>query len=595
MISPLDSPPWHASYEWYDNLQHAMRLWINNFELLCQKHLPYEEALRDLWLDSPGWKEACQRMWWTWMTDPSLWQGWSKEWMDHALAIQENVELCFKGDKEGPLYQDKRFRDPAWWEQAWSHAIAQLYTMTCRMLQERIDRLTHLSPTTQGLLRFFSRQWCDAFAPSNSIFLNPEIWRTTIEEKGANWVRGMEHMLADVQSAGWSGMPSLVDHYAFSVGKDLAATPGVVAFKNELVELLWYRPRTTHQSKVPLLIVPPCINKYYILDLQAHNSLVGFLLDQGHPLCMISWRNPDHGDTELGFEDYLRLGPLAALGWMRDFFGAESVDCLGYCLGGTLLACCLAYLAAHGKDWVRSASFMTTMLDFQHPGELGALTQCGLIETMEHGWKRMGYCDGRLMSATFGMLRSQDFLWTAMVNHYLLGKKRSAMDFLYWNADHTRLPAAMHRFYLQAMYCDNALIVPGALQLLDTPIDLGRIAIPCYMVGAIEDHIVPWQATYASACALGGSVTYRLAGSGHIAGMINPPSQKKYGYWTGPSPSPSLPAEEWKASAVKQEGSWWTDWAAWLQALPYQEQPSLHPEDRGMADYPAAPGDYVHG
>ncbi|MEM6491684.1 MAG: alpha/beta fold hydrolase, partial [Pseudomonadota bacterium] len=386
---------------------------------------------------------------------------------------------------------------------------------------------------------------------------------------------------------------SMTDESAFELGVDIAASPGTVVFENELMQLIQYAPTTDQVRERPLLIVPPWINKFYILDLRPKNSFIRWCVEQGLTVFVISWVNPDAEMAQKSFDSYLREGPIAALDAIeRACGGVREVDAVGYCLGGTLLATTLAWAAAKGDRRIASATYFTTMVDFAEVGELGVFIDEEQLQALEKQMADRGYLDGGQMAKTFNMLRANDLIWSFVVNNYLMGKDPIPFDLLYWNSDSTRMPAAMHGFYLRRMYQENALQNAKALNIAGVDIDLRAIKTPSYLLSTKEDHIAPWPSTYAATQLYDGPVTFRLAGSGHIAGVVNPPAAGKYGYWTADENPPDPSA--WYASATHHEGSWWTDWRAWLDRnSPCVDVPARNPGDGGLAAIEPAPGRYV--
>jgi len=386
-------------------------------------------------------------------------------------------------------------------------------------------------------------------------------------------------------------MVSMTDLDAFELGKNVATTPGKVVFQNDLMQLLQYTPATETARKRPLLIVPPWINKFYILDLQDKNSFIKWAVDKGHTVFVISWVNPDETLADKGFEDYLLEGPMAALDAIEQATGVREVNAVGYCLGGTLLNVTLAYMAAKKDNRIKSATLFTTMLDFAEPGELEVFIDEEQIAALEERMDRDGYLEGADMAMTFNMLRANDLIWSFFINNYLLGKDPLPFDLLYWNSDSTRMPATMHSFYLRKMYQENLLKKAGGITLDGTPIDLTKVKTPLYFLSTLEDHIAPWESTYSGAQLASGPVKFVLSGSGHIAGVINPPARKKYGYWTNTKLADTAGA--WFMSAKQKEGSWWLDWDRWVSKFAGEEVPARIPGDRKLKALENAPGSYV--
>ncbi|MDD3449641.1 MAG: class I poly(R)-hydroxyalkanoic acid synthase, partial [Gammaproteobacteria bacterium] len=466
--------------------------------------------------------------------------------------------------------------------------IKQAYLLTAKWMLAVVRGAEGLEPNAARKVDFYTRQLLDALAPTNFLATNPEVLRTTLESNGANLVRGMEHLLDDLQDG--QLRTRMTDLEAFTLGQNIAVTPGKVVFQNELMQLLQYTPTTEKVRKRPLLIVPPWINKFYILDLREKNSFIRWAVAQGHTVFVISWVNPDARLAEKNFDDYLTEGPLAALDAIEKATGERQVNAVGYCLGGTLLASTLAWLAARRRKRIASATFLTTMLDFSDPGELGVFIDEDQLVALEERMDEEGYLDGRAMATTFNMLRANDLIWSFAINNYLLGKEPFPFDLLYWNSDSTRMPARMHSFYLRKMYQENLLREPGALKLAGSRIDLGRVQVPVYFLSTREDHIAPWQSTYRGTRLFSGPVRFVLGASGHIAGVINPPAANKYGYWIGAE----LPEEPdaWLEGAERHDGSWWSDWDGWVGEFAEGEVEAREP-GTGLAVLEDAPGSYV--
>ena len=492
--------------------------------------------------------ETQMNLWWEYS---ALWQSSMLKLLGHSTAPV--VE---------PAKSDKRFRHEDWEEHFLFDYIKQSYLITARWLHTAVANVEGLDEHTRKKVDFFTRQYIDALAPSNFALTNPEVFRETIASGGQNLVRGLNNLLDDIERGNGKLKISMTDSKAFELGVNIATTPGQVVFQNDLMQLIQYEPTTAKVSKRPLLIIPPWINKYYILDLREKNSLVRWCAAQGLTVFVISWVNPDERHAAKDFEDYMLEGPLAALDAIEKATGEKDANVLGYCLGGTLLASTLAYLAAKKEKRIASASFMASLINFTAAGELEVFIDEEQVASLERKMNERGYLEGAHMANTFNMLRSNDLIWSFVINNYLLGRDPFPFDLLHWNQDSTRMPAKMHSFYLRNMYVKNKLREPGGISLAGTPIDLSKVTVPVYFVSAIEDHIAPWKTTYDGPRLLGAKARFVLSGSGHIAGMINPPAANKYGYWT----NDKLPAsaEEWFKGAQQHQGSWWNDWLAWL-------------------------------
>jgi polyhydroxyalkanoate synthase subunit PhaC len=400
-------------------------------------------------------------------------------------------------------------------------------------------------------------------------------------------VKGLGNLLADIEKGGIS----MTDESAFKLGVNVATTPGKVVFQNDLMQLIQYAPSTREVGRTPLIIIPPWINKYYILDLREKNSFIKWAVDQGHTVFVISWVNPDARLAEKGFDAYMTEGPLAALDAVEQATGEKKVNFIGYCLGGTLLGCMLAWLAAKGEDRVRAATFFVALLDFSQPGELGVFIDEAQIQSLERRMNERGYLEGAEMASTFNLLRANDLVWSFVINNYLMGKDPFPFDLLYWNSDATRMPARMHSFYLRNMYMKNRLGIPGGIELAGQPIDLSLVDAPAYFISTAEDHIAPWKTTYKGAKYLGGKTRFVLGGSGHIAGIVNPPAANKYQHWTNDA-LPDTP-EAWFETAKATPGSWWPDWQAWITEQNGADKVPARAPGEGLEVLGDAPGSYA--
>ncbi|MFH5923022.1 PHA/PHB synthase family protein [Roseomonas xinghualingensis] len=483
---------------------------------------------------------------------------------------------------------DKRFTAPEWNSNPIYRSVKEAYLLASDWLLQQ-SKADDLDEAEQQWLTFHLRQFVDAMSPSLLLFSNPAALRRAMETGGASLADGARNLLNDLQA----GRLSLVDTEAFAPGRNLALSPGKVVHRNKLIELIQYAPVREDVHKTPLLILPPWINKYYILDLQPRNSMVRYLAEQGFTVFMVSWKNPDASMDGTTIEDYMNLGPLAASDVIRDITGSPSVNVMGYCIGGTLLAMTLARLAAQGDDRFNSATFMVSLQDFSRVGDTAVFMGDDSLDLIEQQMMERGYLDSREMSNMFNLLRSNDLIWSNVVNNYLMGEKPPAFDLLYWNSDGTRMCRAAHSWYLRNMYRENNLVVPERIKLHGEAIDLGRIKQDIYAVGAERDHIVPWDAAWRITQLVGGKVRYVLASSGHIAGIINPPGGKGT-YWTQAEEAPTASsAEEWLRNAERHDDSWWTDWNTWLGK---HSGPMIPPPSMGSAAHPPlddAPGRYV--
>ncbi len=487
-----------------------------------------------------------------------------------------------------PAKGDARFKDEDWSANFLFDHIKQSYLIAARHIQQAVAKVEGLAPESEKKVAFFTRQYIDALAPSNFLLTNPQVLRETLQSGGQNLVRGLNNLLADIEKGGGQLRISMTDESAFELGRNVATAPGKVIYQTPLMQLIQYEPTTSEVYKRPLVIIPPWINKYYILDLREKNSFIRWAVAQGHTVFVVSWVNPDANLAQKGFDDYMREGALAAFDAVEKATGERDVNAIGYCLGGTLLGATLGYLANTNENRVASATFFVSLLDFSEPGELGVFIDEAQVASLEKKMNERGYLEGSEMAGTFNLLRSNDLVWSFVVNNYLLGKDPFPFDLLYWNADSTRMPARMHSFYLRNMYIKNLLGEPGGIELDGVPIDLQAVKTPAYFISTVEDHIAPWRTTYKGAKYLGGPVRFVLGGSGHIAGIVNPPAAKKYHYWA--NDALPLAPEEWFAGAKQIPGSWWEDWQAWIDRQNGGEKVPARAPQNAIED---APGSYA--
>ena len=530
------------------------------------------------------------------MADPTKMMELQLDWWQETLNLWQSTAQKFMGENGTaaiePDSKDRRFRDKAWQESIVFDFIKQSYLLTARWFQRSVHKIDGMDSQTARKVDFYTRQFVDAMAPSNFLLTNPEVLRTTLETNGENLVRGLQHMLSDLENSKGSLKVSMTSEKAFEVGKNLAITHGKVVFQNALMQLIQYDPLTEKAHKTPLLIIPPWINKFYVLDLQPENSMVRWLVEQGHTVFVISWVNPDSTMGAKNFDDYLTEGPLAALDAIEAATGEKAVNAMGYCLGGTLLAIALSYLRAKKQAGrILSATYLTTMIDFKEAGELSVFIDEEQLRTVESRMSDRGYFEADDMAVTFNMLRANDLIWSFVVNNYLLGREPFPFDLLYWNSDSTHMPAAMHSFYLRFMYQKNMLAKPGALTIAGVPVHLEKIETPSYLVSTREDHIAPWKSTYAATHIYKGPIRFVLAASGHVAGVVNPPSKQKYNHWVGDT-LPATP-EAWFDKAREVQGTWWLDWAKWVTQYS-GEQVAARTVGKGkLKPLENAPGSYV--
>ena len=517
-----------------------------------------------------------------------------KMFWDYAALWQSSV-LKMMGHPARPVAEpakgDNRFRHEDWENHFLFDYIKQSYLIAARHTHDAVSSIEHLPEETRRKINFYTRQYIDALSPSNFALTNPHVLRETLQTGGQNLVRGLNNLLADIDRGDGQLRISMTDENAFKIGVNVATTPGKVVFQTDLMQLIQYQPSTETVFKRPLLIIPPWINKYYILDLREKNSFIRWAVGQGHTVFVISWVNPDERFAEKSFEDYMFEGPLAALGAIEKATGEREINVIGYCLGGTLVGAMLAWMAAKGDKRAASATFFVSLLDFSIPGELGVFIDEAQVENLERRMNERGYLEGSEMAATFNMLRSNDLIWSFVVNNYLLGKEPFPFDLLYWNGDSTRMPAAMHSFYLRKMYQENKLVEPGGITLNKVPIDVRKIKVPAYMLSTREDHIAPWKSTYSATQLLSGPMRFVLTASGHIAGVVNPPAANKYCYWTN-AKTPKDP-DAWLQGATQTPGSWWDDWKKWVAKFGGEKVAAREPGCGVFKPIEDAPGSYV--
>ena len=486
---------------------------------------------------------------------------------------------------------DRRFKDPLWKESPVFDTIRQGYLVISRWILRLAEEADELEPHQYNLARFYAKQVTDALSPSNFLLTNPEAIRTTIESNGTNLLSGLKNLKSDLNREGGILNVTQTDTTAFSVGGNIAITPGKVIYQNDIIQLIQYSPLTKEVHQVPLLIIPPWINKFYILDLTEKKSFVKWCLEKGYTVFMVSWVNPDEKLAQKSFADYMDEGILAALEVVQRQTGAEKVNTIGYCIGGTLLSATLGYMAAHKDKRVKSATFFAAQSDFTEAGDLRVFIDERQVNRLEQQMKdQKGILGAASMVQVFNLLRSNDLIWNYVVRNYLLGKDPAPFDLLYWNADATRMPEKLHLYYLRECYIKNALS-QGEMVLNDTKIDLSKVKTPIYIQSSRNDHIAPYRSIYRSTHLYGGPVRFIMAGSGHIAGVINPPAAKKYQHWL----NRELPedVDQWLDGAKEHKGSWWPDWEKWLRRKSGAKIPALNPETGPLTPIEDAPGSYV--
>ena len=527
-------------------------------------------------------------------------------WRDYMGLWERTARRMMGGEVEpviSPAKNDKRFRDKDWQENQIFDFIKQSYLLTANWMQETVAKVEDkVDPKTKKRIEFYTKQFADAIAPTNFVLTNPEVLRTTLQSNGENLVKGLNNLLEDLDRGG--GQLSIRQSAdAFKIGENIATAPGKVVFRNDLIELLQFDPATEQVYKTPLLIFPPWINKFYILDLRPENSFIRWATAQGYTVFVASWVNPDKKLAKKTFEDYMREGIFAGLDAVTAATGEKKVNCIGYCIGGTLLTATLAYMAAESDDRVNSATFFAAQADFSEAGDLQVFVDDEQLDALKQQMDEAGgVLEGGKMATTFNMLRANDLIWSFVVSNYLLGKEPAPFDLLYWNSDTTRMPVATHMFYLREFYKNNCLS-QGKMVLGDQKLDLSKVKIPVYLQSAKDDHIAPYRSVYKSTHLFGGPIRFIIAGSGHIAGVINPPSAKKYQYWTndnfGSLPDGKLgkpypnKVEDWQSGAKETPGSWWPDWDTWLSKLSGPKVLARKPGDGKLKVLDDAPGTYV--
>jgi len=517
-----------------------------------------------------------------------LWVDLGVLWQRTATRILSNtpVEPVIE-----PAKQDKRIKNELWVQNPFFDHAKQWYLLWSRFFESSVHAVKGIDPHTHHKTEFFTRQFVSALSPSNFVMTNPTVLSATIEARGENLLKGFRNLVEDLERGGGRLSLKMSDLSAFKFGENIAGSPGKVVFQNELMQLIQYAPSTPMVQRRPLLIVPPWINKFYILDLKPKNSFIKWCVDQGHTVFVISWINPGAELANKGFADYLLEGPLQAIDAIKKATGESDVNVIGYCIGGTLVASMLAYMAATKDRRIASATFFTTLLDFSDVGDISVFIDEDQLQLADKHMNRLGYLEGRHMAEAFNLMRENDLIWFFVINNYLLGRSPAAFDILYWNSDATRMPARMQSYYLRNMYYKNVLKDAGKINLANVPIDLRKIDVPVYFLSTREDHIAPWHSTYAGTQLMSGPVNFVLGASGHVAGVINPPSANKYGYWT--NEKLSRDPNSWLKTATYHEGSWWPDWERWIAAFGDGEVPARQPGSGKLPSIEDAPGSYV--
>jgi polyhydroxyalkanoate synthase len=529
-----------------------------------------------------------------WMADPAKVAEAQRSFADGFLELWSSSLKRFSGEAAKPVVEpdpkDGRFKDPEWTTHPFFDFLKQAYLHGSRWADRMVAEADELDPQTRQKAAFYVKLLSNAVSPSNFVPTNPELIRETLSSQGENLVRGMKMLAEDIAAGKGELRIRQTDRSGFEVGKNLATTPGKVVFRNELFELIQYSPSTEKVRARPVLIIPPWINKFYILDLTPEKSMIKWCVDQGLTVFCVSWVNPDERHANKSFDHYMRDGIMTAVDVAREITGSPQVDAVGYCVGGTLLAVTLAYMAAKGDERIASATFLTAQVDFTHAGDLKVFADEQQIAAVEQRMAELGYLEGGRMADAFNMIRSNDLIWPYVVNNYLKGKTPFPFDLLYWNSDATRMPAANHSFYLRGCYLNNDLS-QGRMEICGEVLDLKKIKVPTYNIATREDHIAPARSVFLGTQLFGGPARFVLAGSGHIAGVVNHPARMKYQHWIGEDPQGEL--EDWIKAAEEKPGSWWPDWRAWLAAMDATAVPARIPGD---GKYPAledAPGSYV--
>ena len=506
-----------------------------------------------------------------------------------STYLKEMGELWNQGMSVKPQ-GDRRFTGEAWANNPVAAFSAAAYLLNARTLMAMADAVQG-DAKTRSRVRFAVQQWIDASSPSNFLAFNVEAQKKAIDTQGESIAKGVANLLHDMKQ----GHVSMTDESVFEVGKNVATTEGAVVFENELFQLIEYKPLTAKVYERPFLLVPPCINKFYILDLQPSNSLIRYSVEQGHRTFVVSWRNPDESMAQKTWDDYIEDAVIEAIRVTQDITGAESINALGFCVGGTMLSNALAVLAARGEEPVNSATFLTTLIDFTDTGILDVFIDENFVKYREAQFAKGGLMPGRDLATTFSFLRPNDLVWNYVVGNYLKGESPPPFDLLYWNSDATNLPGPYYAWYLRQTYLENNLVKPGAVTVCGQPIDFRQVKIPVYVYGSREDHIVPIGGAYASTQVLPGKKRFVMGASGHIAGVINPPASGKRSHWTGPANKFPADVNDWIASATEHKGSWWTDWSEWLKPLAGKQiaAPKTYGKGKTYAAIEPAPGRYV--
>ncbi len=568
----------------------------DNFKQVEEIMGNFNKTYESMKLDPYNLKQVYSDWWEAASKNPEKLFQTNMEFWQKSMELTQQAMMSFMSGQAAtqviaPAKSDRRFSHEDWANKPIFDVIKQSYLLMSDWTRKVVASAEGLDEKTAERVKFFTERGLDAMSPTNFAMTNPAVIEKIRNTKGANLVHGLKNMLEDLESGNGQLRIRMTDAKAFKLGENVAVTPGKVVFQNRMFQLIEYTPSTEKVLKRPLLIVPPWINKFYILDLQPKNSMLKWLVDQGHTVYVISWVNPDETYADTGFEDYIHA-VIQAMDAVEYDTGEQEMNLIGYCIGGTLLTSTLAYLKSKGDERIKSATFFTTMLDFAEPGELGLFIDEYQIGQLEGQMGEKGYLDGSIMSGAFNLLRANDLIWSFYVNNYLMGNDPRPFDLLYWNSDSTRMPAKMHSWYLRNLYKDNKLCQPQALSVDGVPLDIGTIDVPACFISTIEDHIAPWKSTYSGARLFGGDVRFILGGSGHIAGIVNPPAANKYNYRV----SNELPQDPdaWLAETQPTTGSWWPEWDSWVRKLSGNEQVDARQPGAGkLAAIENAPGTYV--
>ncbi|MDR3501132.1 MAG: class I poly(R)-hydroxyalkanoic acid synthase [Legionella sp.] len=518
-----------------------------------------------------------------------IWEVQLTYWEDAMNLAQTQFTHWLEGTSM-PI-TDPRFSGEDWLHNPFFNLLSQHYLLATQHMNNLFEKMEYSDKNTAKRIKFFTKQYLDALSPANFVHTNPQLMDETLKSRGKNLLHGLHNLLSDVEVSSSRLMIKMTDVDAFKIGTNLAVTPGKVIFRNEMIELIQYKPATDKVKSIPLLVIPPWINKYYILDLSPHNSFIRWAVEQGITVFIISWVNPDSSFAHKSLYDYLKEGPQEAIKVIKEQMQVPQVNTLGFCIGGTLLSLLLAYNKAHKDDSIHSATFLAAMIDFSDPGDISVFIDEQQIAKLENEMKSKGYLAGKFMASSFNSLRANDLVWSFFIKNYLRGQNPVPFDILYWNSDSTNMPATMHSQYLRWMYLHNNLSQPNKIHLNHTPIDVSTIDVPTFFLSTEKDHIAPWQTTYTGYQLMSGPKRFVLGGSGHIAGIINPPTATKYGYKVNHH-APSTPGE-WLAHATEHGGSWWPEWMDWLKAHSGKQIPA--PDFDKLKHQPImdAPGSYV--